>query len=122
VVTAVDGAHGALVITAEAGEFAGEELELFEALFGICDGSQRLDVEGEFGGHDRGDVFGDGHGCGAGVGIEVGGLFGGPAGLLAQELVACPVEIAALAPLGEVLGADGEAVELVGDEFLDFGQ
>ena len=121
-VTTVDGAHGALVVAAEAGEFAGEVLELAEALLGIGDGSQRLDVEGEFGGEDVGDVFGDGHAFGAAVGVQVGGLLSGPAGLLAQQLVACPVEIAGLAPLGKVLGADGEAVELVGDDFLDFGE
>ena len=116
------GADGALVIAAEAGEFAGEVAELAEALFGIFDRAQGLDVKGEFGGHDGGDVFGDGDAVAGQVESEFGGLLGGPAGLFAQELVAGPIEVAAVAPLGEVLGADGMAGELFGNEFLDFGE
>lgn len=36
--------------------------------------------------------------------------------------MALPIEVAALSPLGEVLLADGVAGELVGDDFLDFGE
>ena len=116
------GADGALVVAAEAGEFAGEAAELSEALFRIFDVAHCLDVEAEFGGHDGGDVFGDGDALAGGVQAEFGGLLGGPAGLFAQELVAKPFEVAAFAPFGKVLGADGPAGELVGDDFLDFGQ
>ena len=121
-VAAVVGADGALVVAAQAGEFAGEVLELAETFFGVLDLAQGLDLHGEFGGQDHGDVFGNGHGSVAGVGFQVGGLFGGPAGLLAQELVAQPIEVAAFAPFGEVLRTDGQAGELFGDDFLDFGQ
>ena len=116
------GADGALVVAAEAGEFAREAAELTEALVGIFEGAHGLDVDREFGGHDGGDVFGDGDAVAGGVEAEFGGLFGGPAGLFAQELVAGPIEVAAVAPLGEVLGADGMAAELFGNEFLDFGE
>jgi len=115
-------ADGALVVAAEAGEFAGEAAELTESFFGVFEGAHRLDVEGEFGGHDGGDVFGDGNARAGGVDSEFGGLLGGPAGLFAQELVADPIKVAALAPFGEVLRADGQAGELVGDDFLDFRQ
>jgi len=116
------GADGALVVAAEAGEFAREAAELAEALVGIFEGAHGLDVDREFGGHDGGDVFGDGDAVAGQVEAEFGGLFGGPAGLFAQELVAQPIEVAALAPFGKVLGADGPAGELVGDDFLDFGE
>ena len=115
-------ADGALVVAAEAGEFAGEQTELLEALFGVFDFSQGMDVESEFGRHDGGDVFGDGDAVAGGVQAEILGLFGGPAGLFAQELVARPIEVAAFAPFGKVLRADGQAGELFGDDFLDFGQ
>ena len=115
------GADGALVVAAEAGEFAREAAELAEALVGIFEGAHGLDVDREFGGHDGGDVCGDGDAVAGQVEAEFGGLFGGPAGLFAQELMADPFKVAALAPFGEVLRADGQAGELVGDEFLDFG-
>jgi len=116
------GADGALVVAAKAGEFAREAAELAEALVGIFEGAHGLDVDREFGGHDGGDVFGDGDAVAGGVEAEFGGLFGGPAGLFAQELVAQPIEVAALAPFGKVLGADGPAGELFGDDFLDLGE
>src|SRR6185437_2936373 len=106
------GAEGALVVAAEAGEFAGEVSELAEALFGIFHGTQGVDVEGEFGGQNVGDVFGDGNASAAGVQTEFGGLLGGAAGLFAQELVAPPIYVTAGAPLGNVLGADRMAAEL----------
>ena len=115
-------AESALVVSAEAGEFVGEVAELAESLFGIFHGSQGVDVEGEFGGNDVGDVFGDGDASAAGIEAQVGRLLGGPAGLFAEELVALPVYVTAVAPLGEVLLADGVAAELFGDEFLDFGE
>lgn len=80
---AEDGAEGALVVAAEAGEFAGEQTELSKALFGVLDGGHGLHVDGEFGGHDGGDVFGDGDAVASGVHTEFGGLLGGPAGLFA---------------------------------------
>jgi len=116
------GADGALVVAAKAGEFAREAAELTEALVGIFEGAHGLDVDREFGGHDGGDVFGDGDAVAGGVEAEFGGLLGGPAGLFAQELVAQPIDVAAFTPFGEVLGADGPAGELVGDDFLDFGE
>ena len=116
------GAEGALVVAAEAGEFAGEVTELAEALFGVFDRAQGLDVEGEFGGHDGGDVFGDGDAFAGGVEAEVAGLLGGPMGLFAEELIALPVEVATFAPFRDVLGPDRMAAELFGDKFLHFGQ
>jgi hypothetical protein len=81
---AEDGAAGALVVAADAGEFAGKAAELTEALFGILDRAQGLDVEGEFGGYDEGNVFGERNGVGIEVGMQVVGLLGGPAGLFAE--------------------------------------
>ena len=115
-------ADGALVVAAEAGEFAGEQSELAEMLFGVFDGSQGMDVNGKLGGHDGGDVFSDGDAFAGGVQAEFGGLLGGPAGLFAQKLMANPFDIAAFTPFGKVLWADGKAGELFGDDFLDFGQ
>jgi len=119
---AEDGAEGALVVAAEAGEFAGEVTELAEAIFGVFHCCQGLDVEAEFGGHDHGDVFGDGDAFLDGVVGEIEGLLAVAAGLFAEELVAGPIDVAAQTPLGEVLLADGVAAELFGDEFLDFGE
>jgi len=113
---------GALVVLAEAGEFAGETAELTETLMRVFDVAQGVNVDGELGGQDGGDVFGDGDAFPGGVQAEIVGLLGGPAGLFAQELVASPIEVAAFAPFGEVLRADGQAGELFGDDFLDFGQ
>ena len=113
---------GALVVLAEAGEFAGETAELTETLMRVFDVAQGVNVDGELGRQDGGDVFGDRNTFAVGVDAEIFGLLGGPAGLFAEELVAGPIEIAAFAPFGEILRADGQASELFGDDFLDFRQ
>ena len=53
---------------------------------------------------------------------ELGGVGGEFAGGFEEILGGKPVEEAALVPFGEVLGADGDAVEVFGEEGLDFGE
>ena len=53
---------------------------------------------------------------------ELGGVGGEFAGGFEEFLGGEPVEEAAVVPFGEVLGADGDAVEMFGEEGLDFGE
>ena len=53
---------------------------------------------------------------------ELGGVGGEFAGGFEEVLGGEPVEEAAIVPFGEVLGADGDAVEVFGEEGLDFGE
>ena len=53
---------------------------------------------------------------------EVFGMFGEFADLLKDFLAGEPVEEAAVVPFGEVLGADGDALEVFGEDGLDFGE
>ena len=53
---------------------------------------------------------------------ELGGVGGEFAGVFEEFLGGKPVEKAAVIPFGEVLGADGDAVEVFGEDGLDFGE
>ena len=53
---------------------------------------------------------------------EFGGVGGKFAGVFEEFLGGEPVEEAAVVPFGEVLGADGDAGEVFGEEGLDFGE
>ena len=73
----------------------------------------------------RGKPGVDGGGELVGEGAEVGevfGMFGQFADLLEDFLAGEPVEEAAVIPFGEVLGADGDAFEVLGEDGLDFGE
>ena len=53
---------------------------------------------------------------------EFGGVGGEFAGVFEEFLGGEPVEEAAVVPFGEVLGADGDAGEVFGEDGLDFGE
>ena len=83
-------------------------------------------VEGHFVEED-GIAGGDGVGeavdeVAVGEAGELGGVGGEFAGGFEEILDGEPVEEAAIVPFGEVLGADGDAVEMFGEEGLDFGE
>ena len=82
-------------------------------------------VEGHFA-QEHGIAGDDGVGEAAGqfaVGAgELGGVGGEFAGGFKEFLGGEPVEEAAVVPFGEVLRADGDAVEVFGEEGLDFGE
>ena len=107
----------------EAGDVAVEAVEEVEA-------GEEVGVEGAFEGHfSQEDGVAGGDGVGEAVGEvavgeagEFGGVGGEFAGVFEEFLGGEPVEEAAIVPFGEVLGADGDAVEMFGENGLDFGE
>jgi len=107
----------------EAGDVAVEAVEEVEA-------GEEVGVEGAFEGHfaqEDGVAGGDGVGeaigeVAVGEAGEFGGVGGEFAGVFEEFLGGEPVEEAAVVPFREVLGADGDAVEMFGEEGLDFGE
>ena len=107
----------------DAGDVAVEAVQEVEA-------GEEVGVDGAFEGHfaqEHGVAGGDGVGQGVGelaVGEagEFGGVGGEFAGVFEEFLGGEPVEEAAIVPFGEVLGADGDAVEMFGENGLDFGE
>ena len=91
---------------------------------------EEVGIDGPFEGHfaqEHGVTGGDGVGQGVGelaVGEagEFGGVGGEFTGVFEDFLGGEPVEEAAVVPFGEVLGADGDAVEMFGEDGLDFGE
>ena len=107
----------------EAGDVAVEAVQQVKA-------GEEVGVEGTFEGHfaqEDGVAGGDGVGEAVGeVAVGEAGEFGGVggefAGVFEEFLGGEPVEEAAVVPFGEVLGADGDAGEMLGEEGLDFGE
>ena len=105
----------------DAGDVAVEAVEEVEA-------GEEVGVEGAFEGHfAQQDGVAGGDGVGEAVGEvavgeagEFGGVGGEFAGVFEEFLGGEPVEKAAVVPFGEVLGADGDAVEVFGEDGLDF--
>ena len=99
---------------------AEQEVEL------VLDVGRRGAVQGDFGQQD-GEAGGDGVGeavgeVAVGEAGELGGVGGEFAGGFKEVLGGKPVEKAAVVPFGEVLRADGDAVEMFGEDGLDFGE
>ena len=107
----------------EAGDVAVEAVQEVEA-------GEEVGVEGTFEGHfaqEDGVAGGDGVGeaigeVAVGEAGEFGGVGGEFAGVFEEFLGGEPVEEAAIVPFGEVLRADGDAVEVFGEDGLDFGE
>jgi hypothetical protein len=106
----------------DAGDVAVEAVQEVEA-------GEEVGIDFAFEGHagqEHGVAGGDGVGQGVGefaVGTgEFGGVGGKCAGGFQKFLGGEPVEVAAIVPFGEVLGTDGDAGEVFGEEGLDFGE
>ena len=107
----------------EAGDVAVESVQEVEA-------GEEVGVDGTFEGHfaqEDGVAGGDGVGeaigeVAVGEAGEFGGVGGEFAGVFEEFLGGEPVEEAAVIPFGEILGADGDAVEMLGEDGLDFGE
>ena len=114
---------GAVGAALEAGDVTVEAVQEIEA-------GEEVGVEGTFEGHfaqEDGVAGGDGVGEAVGeVAVGKAGEFGGVggefAGVFEEFLGGEPVEEAAVVPFGEVLGADGDAGEMFGEDGLDFGE
>ena len=91
---------------------------------------EEVGIEGAFEGHfAKEDGVAGGNGVGEAIGEvavgeagEFGGVGGEFAGVFEEFLGGEPVEETAVVPFREVLGADGDAVEMFGEEGLDFGE
>ena len=107
----------------DAGDVAVEAVQEVEA-------GDEVGVDGTFEGHfaqEHGVAGGDGVGQGVGelaVGEagEFGGVGGEFTGVFEDFLGGEPVKETAVIPFGEVLRADGDAVEMFGEDGLDFGE
>ena len=107
----------------DAGDMAVEAVQEVEA-------SQEVGIDGTFEGHSgQEDGVAGSDGVGQGVGEfavgeagEFGGVGGEFTGVFEEFLGGEPVEEAAIVPFGEVLGADGDAGEVFGEDGLDFGE
>ena len=107
----------------EAGDVAVESVQEVEA-------GEEVGIEGAFEGHfAKEDGVAGGNGVGEAIGEvavgeagEFGGVGGEFAGVFEEFLGGEPVEEAANVPFGEVLRADGDAVEVFGEDGLDFGE
>ena len=114
---------GTVGAAVEAGDVAVETVEEIEA-------GEEVGIDGTFEGHfaqEDGVAGGDGVGEAVGeVAVGEAGEFGGVggefAGVFEEFLGGEPVEEAAIVPFGEVLRADGDAVEVFGEDGLDFGE
>jgi len=112
-------AAGVEVAAAEADDVLGEETEGFASFFKFGRGLG-LPVHRGLG-VVEGEEAEKGIGKAIGGPGEIAGVGGQFAGLLEELLVAEPFAVAALFPFGEVLGADGAAAEVVGEDGLNFG-
>ena len=116
------GDGGAVIIAAEAGEFAVDFDEADEAFLGVdfVLGEEVFGLAGEFEGEEGGETVAVSPAIG-GV-FQDFGLFGEAFGEVLGVLEAEPVLVAALFPFAEVGFVDGAAAEVFGQDGLDFGE
>jgi len=119
---ALDGGEdGAVVVAAEAREFAVDLAEALPSGLGI-EGliEERGGQAGEFDGDEGGEAVADL--AAVGGSFEFGGLLGELGDEGKGFLLAEPIEVAGLLPIGEVLFGNGASVELGFEDFLDLGE
>jgi len=103
------------VVTATELDDVGTELTQATPLPGAVLGWERAGGKGVTGGEAVGEEVGKGE-----AGLEAGGVLGELPREVQGGLFEEPIAVAAVLPLGEVLGADGFAGELGGHDGLDF--
>jgi hypothetical protein len=113
-------AAGVEMTPAEADDVLGENAQVF-ALFFKFGGVQLIAIHEGLGVVEGKEAE---KGIGEAIGSvgEFAGIGGEIAGLLEDLLVAEPIAIAALLPFGQVLGVNGAATEMVGEDGFDFGE
>ena len=105
------------VVTAAELDDIGTELAQAPPVLRAVQGLEPASGKGVTGGHAVGEEFGEWE-----AGLEVGGVLSKLPGEFLGILVEEPIAIAAVLPLGEVLGADRFAGEIRGHDVLDFGK
>jgi hypothetical protein len=109
---------GAVAVVAEASEFREQFAQALPAVLGAGGAFEEgAGGNGEVGGEELGKFFGEDI---AGGGMEVGGVFHELVERVALLVEVLPIEEAALFPMGEIDFVDGLAVEVVGEDGLDF--
>ena len=115
------GAGGEAVALAQGVQLAEGLAEVSPVFLGIgCGIEETAGCAGELRGEDGGEAVGNLVMIG-GI-VEVVGGFDDVADEAAGVLAALPVEEAASFPCGEIWGVDGAALEIAGEEGLDFGE